>query len=65
MDLINVERMDANMLLGVVNEQLRLECDNLAELGSKFDLNLNQLTHKLDGIGYHYQETSNQFKHLQ
>lgn len=54
--------MDPNIILSVVNEQLRLECDSLEELMTRFDLHPETLIEKMDKIGYHYDAKSNQFK---
>lgn len=52
MDISTLQRLDANILLGIINEKLRLECDGLEEL----------LAVRLGQIGYHYDPLSNQFK---
>jgi len=62
MDLSAYLRMDANILLGIVNEKLRLECDNLEELLSMYNMGRSELSHKLEEIGYHYDPLTNQFK---
>jgi len=54
--------MDANILLGIVNEKLRLECDSLDELLALFNFDRGQLASKLDTIGYHYDPVCNQFR---
>lgn len=50
------------MVLGVVNEQLRIACKDLQDLAAKFDLDSQDITRRLDHLGYHYDEASNQFK---
>ena len=62
MDLNAMIDMDPNIVLSIVNEQLRLECDSLEELITRFDLDSGTLTEKMDKIGYHYDAKSNQFK---
>ncbi|MFC3914132.1 DUF4250 domain-containing protein [Pseudaeromonas sharmana] len=62
MDLSAYLRMDANILLGIVNEKLRLECGNLDELLALFNFEREQLVSKLDAIGYHYDPVCNQFR---
>ena len=61
MDLSSYLRMDANILLGIVNEKLRLECDSLDELLALFNFDRGQLASKLDTIGYHYDPVCNKF----
>ncbi|MGL5030450.1 MAG: DUF4250 domain-containing protein [Aeromonas sp.] len=62
MDVTTLKHLDANILLGVINEKLRLECDGLADLLAYYDLTEQQLTTRLSEIGYHYNPLSNQFK---
>ncbi|CAJ1767432.1 DUF4250 domain-containing protein [Aeromonas veronii] len=62
MDISTLQRLDANILLGIINEKLRLECDGLEELLAYYDMSEEQLAGRLDQIGYHYDSLSNQFK---
>ncbi|AEB49685.1 MULTISPECIES: DUF4250 domain-containing protein [Aeromonas] len=62
MDISTLQRLDANILLGIINEKLRLECDGLEELLAYYDMSEEQLAGRLDQIGYHYDPLSNQFK---
>lgn len=62
MDATTLQRLDANILLGIVNEKLRLECDNLDELLAYYDMSEDQLVTRLEQIGYQYDGVSNQFK---
>ncbi len=62
MDISTLQRLDANILLGIINEKLRLECDGLEELLAYYDMSEEQLAGRLDQIGYHYDRLSNQFK---
>ncbi|MFM5363529.1 DUF4250 domain-containing protein [Aeromonas veronii] len=62
MDISTLQRLDANILLGIINEKLRLECDGLEELLAYYDTSEEQLAGRLDQIGYHYDPLSNQFK---
>ena len=48
MDLSSYLRMDANILLGIINEKLRLECDSLDELLSMFNFDRQQLAQRRD-----------------
>ncbi|RKF14247.1 DUF4250 domain-containing protein [Alginatibacterium sediminis] len=62
MDAGNLLRLDPNIVLGIVNEKLRLECFSLDELTSMFGIQDRQLETKLELIGYRYDVISNQFK---
>ncbi|ENC7032138.1 DUF4250 domain-containing protein [Vibrio metoecus] len=62
MDLSNVRNIDSVILLGIVNEKLRLECDSLDELISTYEMNIEHLVGKLDVLGYQYDPLTNQFK---
>ena len=62
MDLSSYLRMDANILVGIVNEKLRLECANLDELLALFNFDHDQLALKLNEIGYAYDPVCNQFR---
>ncbi|MFE8712926.1 DUF4250 domain-containing protein [Aeromonas allosaccharophila] len=62
MDISTLQRLDASILLGIINEKLRLECDGLEELLAYYDMSEEQLAGRLDQIGYHYDPLSNQFK---
>ncbi len=62
MDLSNVQNTDSVILLGIVNEKLRLECDSFEELVSKYEVDVENLIGKLDVLGYQYDPLTNQFK---
>ncbi|QNF19207.1 DUF4250 domain-containing protein [Aeromonas jandaei] len=62
MDISTLQRLDANILLGIINEKLRLECDGLEELLAYYDMSEELLAVRLGQIGYHYDPLSNQFK---
>ncbi|ALP39984.1 DUF4250 domain-containing protein [Aeromonas schubertii] len=62
MDASQLRLLDANILLGIVNEKLRLECGSLEELLSYYDMNEEVLSRRLREIGYRYDPASNQFK---
>jgi hypothetical protein len=62
MDLSNISRMDSPILLGIINEKLRLECGSFDELCRTYDMNFQAVTEKLDGLGYQYDPLTNQFK---
>ncbi|EJL6426069.1 TPA: DUF4250 domain-containing protein [Vibrio cholerae] len=62
MDLSNVRNFDSVILLGIVNEKLRLECDSLDELICTYEMDIEHLVGKLDVLGYQYDPLTNQFK---
>ncbi|RQM65966.1 DUF4250 domain-containing protein [Aeromonas enteropelogenes] len=62
MDISTLQRLDANILLGIINEKLRLECDGLEELLAYYDMSEEQLANRLGQIGYYYDPLTNQFK---
>lgn len=55
---------DPYLLLSVVNTKLRDEYPSLAELCASLDLDMNELTGKLQVAGFSYDPDSNQFKAL-
>ncbi|MGC9402757.1 DUF4250 domain-containing protein [Vibrio genomosp. F10] len=65
MDLSNISRLDNAILLGIVNEKLRLECDSFDELVSTYEMDVESLIGKLDVLGYQYDPLTNQFKAYQ
>ncbi|MFM5463958.1 DUF4250 domain-containing protein [Aeromonas simiae] len=64
MDASQLQRIDVNILLGIVNEKLRLECDSLAELQAYYGLDQGELSDRLLASGYRYDPLNNQFKSL-
>ncbi len=64
MDLGNMDRIDPNVLLGIINEKLRLQCQTLDDLFYEIDMPQSALLERMDSIGYHYDPLSNQFKQL-
>ncbi|MFB9133884.1 DUF4250 domain-containing protein [Vibrio sp. AK197] len=62
MDLSNISQFDSVILLGIVNEKLRLECDSFDELVTVYDMDVETVTVKLDSLGYQYDPLTNQFK---
>lgn len=62
MDTVMLERMEPHMVLSIINEKLRLECDSLDSLLSLYDLDAGRLAARMAQIGYHYDADSNQFK---
>ncbi|MBY5993537.1 DUF4250 domain-containing protein [Ferrimonas balearica] len=62
MDILNAQQMDPAILLGIVNERLRLGHGNLADLAAELGMESLELESRLASLGYHYRATSNQFK---
>lgn len=62
MDLSNVSNWDSIILLGIVNEKLRLECDSFEELVSMYEMDVESVVGKLEMLGYQYDPLTNQFK---
>ncbi|MGR4990031.1 DUF4250 domain-containing protein [Vibrio sp. WZ-1] len=62
MDLSNVTNWDSIILLGIVNEKLRLECESFEELVSMYEMDVESVVGKLDMLGYQYDPLTNQFK---
>ncbi len=62
MDLSNIMHIDGVILLGIVNEKLRLECDSFEDLVRMYDMDVESLVGKLDLLGYQYDPLTNQFK---
>jgi len=62
MEISNLLNMDGTIVLGIVNERLRLECSTIEELVSRYELDSDELNDKMEALGYHYDPISNQFK---
>ena len=62
MEINHPEQLEAAILLGIVNEKLRLECPDRQALYYEMDMSADQLDSKLDALGYHYDAVSNQYK---
>lgn len=54
--------LPADMLLSLVNTQLRDHFPSLQELASYHDIDAQALSEKLASAGYHYNAVQNQFK---
>lgn len=62
MDRTQLERMDIHMVLSIVNEKLRIECDSLDALLARYELDGGWLAARMAMIGYRYDSQSNQFR---
>lgn len=65
MDLSNVGKLDSAILLGIVNEKLRLECDSFDELATTYEMDVDHVVDKLSGLGFQYDPLTNQFKSVE
>lgn len=61
MEIEHPEELSPYVLLGVVNEKLRLECDSLAQLADDMGMTKRAIEYKLEAIHYVYQPLNNQF----
>ena len=62
MDLSNAEAIDSFILLSILNEKLRIECDSLEELIQTYEMDASNVIDKLSVVGYQYDPLTNQFK---
>lgn len=62
MDLSNTEAIDSFILLSILNEKLRIECDSLEELTQTYEMDVSHVIDKLSVVGYQYDPLTNQFK---
>ncbi|ATG74118.1 hypothetical protein AN401_09870 [Zobellella denitrificans] len=62
MNKVQLEHMDDHMLLSIINEKLRLECESLEALLVLYELDSGHVNARMARIGYHYDAGSNQFK---
>ena len=62
MEINNLLAMDSNIVLGIVNERLRLECQSKQELVSRYSLDQQSLDIKMASLGYYYDPGTNQYK---
>ncbi|WP_298440566.1 DUF4250 domain-containing protein [uncultured Ferrimonas sp.] len=61
MDILNARELDPMILIGIVNEKLRLGSGNLADLAAEMELDSLELEQQLSKLGYQYQSDNNQF----
>ncbi|UTV26660.1 DUF4250 domain-containing protein [Photobacterium atrarenae] len=62
MEITNLLKMDGNIVLGIVNEKLRLECTSIDDLVSRYELDYDELNDKMESLGFRYDPISNQYK---
>ncbi|WP_068545467.1 DUF4250 domain-containing protein [Thalassotalea crassostreae] len=62
MEVDNLLTMDSAIVLGIINERLRIECDSYQQLLSRYNIEEGSLNHKMALLGYRYDPITNQFK---
>lgn len=62
MEIKNLLGMNSHIMFGIINERLRLECNSMDELVSRYELDEHELARKMALMGYEYDPVSNQFK---
>ena len=62
MDKDSLLKMDANILLSIINMKLRDFYSSLESLCNDIDIEEEKLKEKLASIGYEYSKEQNQFK---
>ncbi|MEI8611388.1 DUF4250 domain-containing protein [Enterovibrio sp. Hal110] len=62
MAIHHLEKLEAPIVYGIVNEKLRLECGSLDALIVKYDLDANELQHRFDEMGCYYDADVNQLR---
>jgi hypothetical protein len=62
MDLSNYLQMDPNLLVGLLNTELRNHCDSLDDLVKTHDLDEKALVEKMARADFVYQPAQNQFR---
>ena len=63
MELEHPEQLNPFILLGIVNEKLRLSCDSLEQVADEMDMSQQSIKPQLHNIRFHYQPLNNQFVH--
>nr|WP_086938755.1 DUF4250 domain-containing protein [Thaumasiovibrio occultus] len=62
MEVHNLLSLDSRIAIGIINERLRLECDSVDELVSRYELDAEALVNKMAAMGYYYDPLTNQFR---
>lgn len=61
LDKDKILNMDSYILFSVINMKLRDEFLNLDDLCRTYDIKESEIKDKLESIGFHYNEATNQF----
>ncbi len=62
MNLSNALQMDPDLLLGLLNTELRNHCESLEDLVKTHDIDPQLLSEKMAAVGYVYHPEQNQFR---
>ncbi len=62
MEIVHPERLGPHILLGIVNEKLRLGCNSLEQLSDDLGISKKEIEQRMNRIHFHYQSLNNQFK---
>lgn len=62
MSFYNIDEMEPEILYGLINEKLRLECNTLDDLINKYEVDKSILQDKLDYLNCYYDISTNQLK---
>lgn len=62
MNLKHFEKLDPNLLPGLLNTALRNDCESLDDLVRTHDLDQGALMRSLNNLGYAYEPAVNQFR---
>ena len=62
MEIPHPKQLDPHILLGIVNEKLRIDCHNLNQLSDDLGLSVKEIEQCLHKIHFHYQSMNNQFR---
>lgn len=62
MDMTQCINMNPNILLGIANDRLRHECEDLKSLARLMEVEQQQIENKFAEIGFHYEKGLNQFR---
>ncbi|MEM7602210.1 MAG: DUF4250 domain-containing protein [Verrucomicrobiota bacterium] len=65
MNLRHFEKLDPNLLPGLINTTLRNDCESLEDLERTHDLDHETLIKKLKHLGYEYVAEVNQIRPIQ
>lgn len=57
----SLDKKDPFLMLSVINTKLRDECHSLEDLCKTYAIEMNYVKDKMAGIGYTYNQTTNQF----
>lgn len=62
MEIQHPEKLQTEVLLGIVNEKLRLHCEDQAALFYDLDMVPAELESRLNQLGYEYDPACNQYR---